>query len=368
MKRILTLLLCCTALFAGCEKSDKNNDGLRKVSDVTKKMNDPKFIEYCLTYFDTDYNGKLSMTEAEAVTKIDFTDLELNLTTLAGIEYFTNLEWLDCENNRLTELDLSYNTNLQYLYCSRNQLMTLKLPAKAPWGEVGNVLNTIHCSQNMLTELDASNSVELQRLSCWNNQLTTLKIGESWMLHELDCSDNRLSGTLDLRNSREITELDSSENPDLKELWLFLDLAIPDFIKDYETKIVRFENDNIPVKIGVPDRYFREYLLNRCDTNGNGILSSEEVATVTEIDLENLNYGNIVTYEGIEHLTNLTKIWKSGDWRSGNGSVKTLDLSKNINLSYIDVRSLFDLETLYLIAGHAYEEIEVDDDVTIIYK
>jgi len=361
MKRILILLLCCTALFAGCEKSDKNNDGLRKVSDVTKKMNDPKFIEYCLTYFDTDYNGKLSMAEAEAVTKIDFTDLELNLTTLAGIEYFTNLEWLDCENNRLTELDLSYNTNLQYLYCSRNQLTTLKLPAKAPWGEAGNVLNTIHCSQNMLTELDASNSVELQRLSCWSNQLTTLKIGESWMLHELDCSDNRLSGTLDLRNSREITELDSSENPDLKELWLFLDLAIPDFIKDYETKTVRFGNDNIPVKIGVPDRYFREYLLNRCDTNGNGILSSEEVATVTELDLKDRN---IVTYEGIEHLTNLTNIFSL----DSNWNVKTLDLSKNANLSYVNVQGLCGLKTLYLIAGHVYEEIKTGEGVEIIYK
>lgn len=359
-------MFCCTALFSGCEKSDKNNDGLKKVSDVTQKMNDPKFIEYCLTYFDTDYNGKLSMKEAEAATKIDFTDLGLNLTSLDGIEYFTNLEWLDCENNRLTVLDLSHNTNLQYLYCSKNQLTTLKLPAKAPWGEIGNVLNTIHCSQNMLTELDASNSFELQRLSCWSNQLTTLKIGESWMLHKLDCSGNQLSGMLDLRNSREISELDCSDNPDLTELWLYLDLAIPDFIKDYETTTVRFGKDNIPIKIGIPDSNFREYLLNCCDFNGNGVLSSEEVATITEIDLEDL-YG-IITFEGIEHLTNLNKIWNTGIWNTGKGTVKTLDLSKNINLSYIDFRSLFHLETLYLIADHIYEKIELSNDVTIIYK
>ena len=157
MKKFLLPLLGCAVWLGGCSKGD---DGLKRVANVTIKMDDPKFIEYCLNYFDTDNNGKLSMQEAEQVTRIDFTDMGLNLTSLAGIEYFSNLEWLDCENNSLTELDLSYNTTLNQLYCSKNQLTSLILPQKTPWGAKGNILSTIHCSQNRLTELDASNSFQ----------------------------------------------------------------------------------------------------------------------------------------------------------------------------------------------------------------
>ena len=122
MKKFLLPLLGCAVLLGGCSKGDAGDKGLKRVADVTTKMDDPKFIEYCLTYFDTDNNGQLSMKEAEQVTRIDFTDMGLNLTSLSGIEYFTNLEWLDCENNSLTELDLSYNITLNQLYCSKNQL------------------------------------------------------------------------------------------------------------------------------------------------------------------------------------------------------------------------------------------------------
>ena len=134
MKKFLLPLLGCAVWLGGCSKGD---DGLKRVANVTIKMDDPKFIEYCLNYFDTDNNGKLSMQEAEQVTRIDFTDMGLNLTSLAGIEYFSNLEWLDCENNSLTELDLSYNTTLNQLYCSKNQLTSLILPQK----------NTVGCKR-----------------------------------------------------------------------------------------------------------------------------------------------------------------------------------------------------------------------------
>ena len=57
MKKFLLPLLGCAVWLGGCSKGDDGDKGLKRVADVTTKMDDPKFIEYCLTYFDTDNNG-----------------------------------------------------------------------------------------------------------------------------------------------------------------------------------------------------------------------------------------------------------------------------------------------------------------------
>lgn len=375
MKKFLLPLLGCAVWLGGCSKGDAGDKGLKRVADVTTKMDDPKFIEYCLNYFDTDNNGKLSMQEAEQVTRIDFTDMGLNLTSLAGIEYFSNLEWLDCENNSLTELDLSYNTTLNQLYCSKNQLTSLILPQKTPWGAKGNILSTIHCSQNRLTELDASNSFELQRLSCWKNQLVSINVSDSRMLQELDCYNNKLAGKLDLRHCHEIAMLDCSYNEDLTELWLYEHCLTSDLIKDEQTAVIRHDDNNIPVKIGIPDRYFKDFLLSICDANNNGVISSEEAATITEIDLNDIAVPCYITsMEGIEHFANLEKFWDSGDYHiDANSECTVLDFSRNTALKYLDLRSFQGLKKLCLIEGHTYETLELPEnssemELEVIYK
>lgn len=372
MKKFLLSLLGCAVLLGGCSKGDAGDKGLKRVADVTTKMDDPKFIEYCLTYFDTDNNGQLSMKEAEQVTRIDFTDMGLNLTSLSGIEYFTNLEWLDCENNSLTELDLSYNITLNQLYCSKNQLTSLILPQKTPWGAKGNILSTIHCSQNRLTELNASDSFELQRLSCWNNQLVSVNVSGSWMLQELDCYNNKLAGKLDLRHCHEIAMLDCSYNEDLTELWLYEHCLTSDLIKDEQTAVIRHDDNNIPVKIGIPDRYFKDFLLSICDANNNGVISSEEAATITEIDLNNIN-SSFDSMEGIEHFVNLEKLYYTGPDYIIPCTCKILDLSYNTSLKYLDLHQFRNLKKLYLIEGHTYETLELPEnssemELEVIYK
>lgn len=117
---------------------------------------DSNFEAYCLQNFDTNHDGVVSRTEAEAVTTINVcTD---NIHSLGGVEFFANLENLTCKGSgivtrsgpffsgQLENLDVSDNTDLTQLDCSYNQL----------------------------TELDVSNNPDLTDLDCSNNPMTTL--------------------------------------------------------------------------------------------------------------------------------------------------------------------------------------------------
>ena len=133
MKRRIKLIIL-TAIFAiaiiSCKKDNENPDDpsnplppLTEKDDVCSAMNNAKFKAYCLENFDTDKDGKLSIAEANAVTKIDV--YMLGISSLNGIEYFANLQILYCGSNQLISLDVSKNTALTYLSCNGNQLTSL---------------------------------------------------------------------------------------------------------------------------------------------------------------------------------------------------------------------------------------------------
>jgi Leucine-rich repeat (LRR) protein len=62
---------------------------------------------------DTDGNGKINSDEAEEITVLDVSDL--NISDLTGIEAFINLIDLRCWSNQLIHLDVSNNTSLRTL-------------------------------------------------------------------------------------------------------------------------------------------------------------------------------------------------------------------------------------------------------------
>ena len=70
----------------------------------------------------------------------------------------------------------------------------------------------------------------------------------------------------------------------------------------------------------VPDKTFREYLLEQFDKDGNGVLTPAERYAVTEIDV---NDKNITSLKGIEFFPNLKKL------NCGHNRLTSLDVSKN---------------------------------------
>lgn len=110
-KAIICLAVAMAAVGTGCEKSGLEMlPFLEKVDDVCTKMDDIEFMAYCYENFDVNDDGKVSMSEANAVRSIYST----NARTFAGIEYFSNMELFSASS--VEEVDLRYNSKLKTLY------------------------------------------------------------------------------------------------------------------------------------------------------------------------------------------------------------------------------------------------------------
>lgn len=88
-------------------------------------------------------------------------------------------------------------------------------------------LTDLFCSDNNLTELDVSENPELKRLICYNNSLTSLNLNRNTKLESLNCNKNKLT-VLDLRENKSLwwlrcnnnclTSLDLRNNPKIRDL------------------------------------------------------------------------------------------------------------------------------------------------------
>ena len=88
-------------------------------------------------------------------------------------------------------------------------------------------LTDLFCSDNNLTELDVSENPELKRLICYNNSLTSLNLNKNTKLESLNCNKNKLT-VLDLRENKSLwwlrcknnclTSLDLRNNPQIGDL------------------------------------------------------------------------------------------------------------------------------------------------------
>lgn len=153
--------------------SDVKTARTGKLSSVP--IPDAVFKAYILNLYDLDRNGKLSMEEAEKITRLDIGTYDLQIKSLEGIEYFKNLEYLKAAGNGeaqrgdVSRLDLSKNLKLETLICSFNKLYELLL----------------------------GNNTTLKYIDCHSNTELFVKIGENPSLRYLDCNyTEELDGNL----------------------------------------------------------------------------------------------------------------------------------------------------------------------------
>ena len=207
---------------------------------------DANFKTYLIESFDTDGNGEISYTEAQAIHKIECTDRPLQ--SLDGIEIFTALEELDCsytnhfgrgglkqidvshnpllkvlrcDNNSIDTLDVSHNTLLKELHCRNNRLRTLDISGRNELEELlcdttinlsdCHSLRWLNCSENQLASLDAGPAIGLEHLFCNDNRLTQLNIHKNGALRQLYCGHNRLD-SLDIHTNIALNDLDCGSN------------------------------------------------------------------------------------------------------------------------------------------------------------
>ena len=184
---------------------------------------DENFRDYVKKKFDKDNSGALSQDELDDVSSINI--MEMNISSVKGIEYFSNLLSFEGYKNKLTELDISHNPALTYVGCGDNQLTALDIshnPALTHVGCRGNqltaldlshnpALTKVSCDYNQLTALDLSHNPALEYFTCDNNQLKELDISHNPALIEFFCNNNQLTA-LDISHNPTLTQVRCSDN------------------------------------------------------------------------------------------------------------------------------------------------------------
>lgn len=162
-------------------------------------------------YFtDTNGDGEISYTEAEAVTGINCNDK--SIISMDEIQYFTSLESLNCCENQLTSLNVRNNKALKMLWCERN----------------------------LLAELDVSDNKALKRLLVGGNQNKSLDLRNNAALSALHCNDMLLV-SLDVSRNTSLSYLNCLNCPNLTEIWLKEGQTINEFTHDTSVAEVKYK-------------------------------------------------------------------------------------------------------------------------------
>ena len=315
---------------------------------------DANFEAYCLENFDSNHDGKISKTEAFAVTSMDFNSD--NIESVVGIRSFKNLEFLIVQGSaakwsrdgmswtttgysselndlpvvkgtsatgKIKSMDLSGLSRLLVLDVSKNRIEELILDGCTSLTRLtssytclasldvssNTALTSLVCDRNLLTSLDVSNNTALTFLECDCNQLTSLDVSKNTVLGSLWCQDNQLT-SLDVLNNTALTYLHCNINQ-LTSLDVSNNILL--------TNLGCYSNQLTSLDVSNNAKLWT--LL--CETNR---LSSLDVSNCTA--LRNLLCdGNQLTSLDVSKNTALTELG------CGSNQIGTLDVSKNTALT-----------------------------------
>ena len=215
----------------GEDNTGKDNPGdpILPPDGVGITISDPLFLQYLLSLYDSDSDGKLVNEEAEAVETISV--CADGITTLDGVQYFRNLKSLDCcgsvWNGKLTSIALNQNTALEILKCSYNQLASISLPSS---------LLELECRYNKFQTLNLGGAPHLKKLDCFGNRLTDLDLSGLPELESLTAGMNSFT-TLDVSANPNLKVLDLSDSPDLEILYVARGQRIEEMTVEYTVQI-----------------------------------------------------------------------------------------------------------------------------------
>lgn len=234
---------------------------------------------------DYGQDGVLTSDEIASVTSINVNGKLIY--DLNGIEYFTALTYLSCASNKLESLDVSQNRNL----------------------------TTLHCSGNLLTALNVANNTALTTLTCFGNRLDVTAMGALVESLPTVASGKGTLSVMDYSDPEEGNNMTQAQaDAAAAKNW-----TVTSYQGYFEVRMQINETT-------FPNEYFRTYLLQQ-SYGQDGILTASEIASVTSINVSNLQ---ITDLTGIENFTALTSL------NCSKNLLETIDLSKNTALTTLD--------------------------------
>ncbi len=304
---------------------------------------DEIFRAYVKNSFDKDDNDFLSDEEIAAVTEIEVEGT--HIASLKGVEYFPNLRvlnfWSDWEQGVLSWVDLSCNTKLEELSLGFTELTELDVTMLPK-------LRTLMVGFTKLQSIDLTQNPELEQLICSDSDFKSLDLSGNPKLKILDCCGNPDLLVLDIRPCPSLVDDYRAGGRHLewmKEISQELydtvivyggsgDGGMDDH--DYNLAVNTWTTilagdepgiEGVPIdEEHFPDGGFRSYVADHFDPDGNGILSPEEAADVTEMNVE---LRHISSMKGIEFFPALKTL------NCSNNQLTELDVTKNSALEVL---------------------------------
>ena len=161
----------------------KASTGARESARFRERLTSAVFLY--LESVNVSFNGLVGIDASGcvALTSLNCTDNALGSLDIDGLSALCEL---NCNKNLLASLDLTGDTSLKKLYCYHNALESLHL--------YGIYLEDLDCAQNQISgTLDLRLMTNLERVQCQENELTGLNVSGLAYLNELNCSDNDIS-------------------------------------------------------------------------------------------------------------------------------------------------------------------------------
>ena len=297
---------------------------------------DKNFQEYILSNFDQDNNQAITLLEANAITSIDCSGLDI--TSIAEVTRFDNLRSLNCNNNKISELNVANMASLKDLFCASNGLKSLNINGC-------NSLTTFYCNNNELTHLNIESSPYLYEFDCGNNKLTSLDVTKNTSLRRLVCSSNQLK-SIDVSNNTLLVALICSGNPSLTSL----------NVKNNEELITLNCSGNNLITLDISNNKSLNTLW--CYSNKLQNLDISQNQSLMDLDC----FGNqIISLDvGNNPLLNTLSCFDN--------QLTSLDISTCPNITSLKCYQNPNLLSLFLRTGQTIQTLLKDDHTQIVYK
>ena len=284
------------------------------------------------------YNSGLTSLDLSKNTKLTSVAVYGSPLTSLDVTGLTELTTLSAGCSGITSLDVTKNTKLTSLSVDNIAASSIDLSALTE-------LKTFSASSSQLTVIDLSNSPALTSVTC--NSATKVKL--------IDVSKATKLTSLMAMSCSALEEIRYAKGVSTSSWWYpsghWNEDETYTATKMTEVDVETVEIDDYAAEIVDPT--LKKYVLRHYDADGDGKIGAEEVASVTEIDVE--DYG-ITSLEGINYFTALKTLKASGN------KVESLNIPDLAALEVLDLSGNKLAGSISLSGCKALKELNLKDN------
>jgi len=326
-----------------------------------------------------DSNRIIDASPLSNLPKLEYLGLGYNnIRDISFVKDLPNLNNLSISGNNITDITpLSNATFLEYLYLAGNKITDITPLANLQY------LENLNLSQNNITNLDSLGNLQyLRRLEFYDSNLTDISFLKSiTFIEEIRLSNNRITNIEPLRNLQFLqgvflegnriqditpllqngnlvadTEIVLNDNPlsqesvnmvsNLRARGINVEAPAFGVPTPTPTPVPPTPTPTPPANAVIFENLEFESKIREMIGKDKGYVLTEDVAKITEINLENVQFGHI---RDIKHFTNLTKLSLRGAGiydLEGIGNLQKLErltLSEN---NLVNIQRLAQLKSL----------------------